>query len=1764
MSEETELVSDTFHTELRQLQKPTLLDSIMESVEILIHKSSSMEPKKIIIKKFSSFFTIQDILVLIWLEENKSPEWHPSYVFLGVRDGDTFTNANGHWYSNIEEPVKLPDPFETMKTNSQLDEFVTAKGDSLPVRFAPRLRVTVEDAFSKTVRFHAYSLRACLRVFTGIQPLSEASWNGSFKPYFPIASSDGPYEATIEQINDIQPFEIVIKAKQKQLNFLSTLMDEQEISPPKTTGIYSISYIWSKRPTFDGCDITFYSYASTPTCPFVRYIPWNGATMTKLYRKDALSKPYVNDPVILRQWSTEKTGNDEKDSLIIKVALRDPQPAIPGLYGSLHLLEDGTATFTLIPPKGVRSLGVTSDLNFLGTILNTTVKGLPINIDDARLHRAIIHVGFNMDRSVKHLTLTAIRQRLKKISTYFQELPIPKNEKMSMLLRYKNVSNFVRQDRISIFLTFLSEKISLIGLQPPQEFVVEVAREFSLSIDEATRHVADWFQGRSEFTLANPTTEDYISEENPGTDIAVYDQYPFYSFHIYSVQSVKDFQRICTLLSLLWLTSSEYWTNNEKEEAVINSAEELIQPLNTDKSPVLEDDEKPAVFEEEDLDFLAATGFDEGILDELPEDLPARVESGKLPVVSAAIEKDSNEESESDEEIVAKPLGKAAPIIKQKKSDKEKPIVAFSFFIDKLKELDPTLFAYKKPPTGVKHYTSNCAANWDRQPLVLTKQEFNDLENIYADDEDLSFIIYGESDWASKKRDAQKKGNEIVYLMKYGSEPSNPNYYLCCEFFCIRDRLMIRQKDWFSKKDREGKVKEAESCPFCHGKELPIKKRKTPGQDQVVLRRIIKPNTDPKEEKRHIYINFLKDAKHPDGFDLPCCFTSSKDIDYNHPAFKKMHSAFSLPKAKNEEDEEDELPSTKKQLKSEEKKKATGAVVDYGVIQYKLGKDYILGAEKYPLDPGKGGVCATSLDKYFGQDSAQLVARTAIKQEIKPTSQGFFRLGSLNTPQEIENSLFSALAPYLQLNTSDQVADLFHTKISPRVFLQLNFGNLLLEFFDPSIKEEPDRKLQEFASKHLQSDIKDIKFEISRFKRSYDNFQKNYVLNTNKQKYMRHIAHALAEPGLITEHGLLLITLEYDRDPRDPNVQVNVQCPASGLDADRYSQNDIGFISHYISKDGSSIWEPIIFIKRNNHTEGPPYNQEGKFIMTRVDISSSNFPEIARTRINEYMSQCSSAYRGIYTAQKNVDSRFLIPISKALTIFDTSEIKSHSILRDSYNHLVAITVKGDTSDEIIIPISDDGSLSHDNTGLHVYLSFNSIKLANADTVNKMYSDILTPLLKPYSSIYSISHFLQYKRDIYGFILGGPRTGATIALPCSDGEVPAEQIVNIETKAPFEFEINKDLSKPDIKKTKYESVYLLKKDQAEEIYQTLRLIFANWLGSDRAGSDLRDRIELLLERNDVPVYEKRKRLQIELGPTIDSWLLKDSDPYRVEPQILRKDCIQIMDAGECSGHCSWVSSDQKCYLHSPEEIQVSSTKETEAVRFFSLRLFDELIRIPKRRQEIMMKQISRIQTPSTNIQIGDQWIIPEKSLAWYDLLRPAVSEKGKEEARYYEEFTSKDLDKEELPLEYYSDETIMSLLDPEVATKSILRKIGDRDSETPLQDLLTYLRIPSEILTIDDEDEKPIFTPVQTLALSKYFELKPIVQILSKSDPPDIYTRVQGIRGKQGPAIVFIPDARKGPSLLIPKDTLSDVIPLPLLKGRIQDAILTSKPRITKA
>jgi hypothetical protein len=1748
---------------IHSIENPTLVQSfILPSLNIIFHNGSEQEV--LTVEGLAPFHTIEDLHRALWIQNGKKRELYPKYSFLGVEEEpNQFTPAMGTFYDERGQKILLPNPETVIAKNTIQSFFVGSGGERKIVTYLQRGRTTIEDAFIQPMggipTFHVFSFQSLLSLYKGRLPVSQRDWNGLFFPYFPSLNY------TMTKSLDIvwssgdkaqsQQAETYISAKLNQVDQLNSLLDYTASPEIRTSSIQYLSFQWTdKFDDFEGVDSLFYRLPVSSVRPYIRLLTPNSTPMTKLYKPDPVALPQVSDPVLLNGWVSEPPPILNSSFLVSKLLLRKEDAAVLPLYGTFQLIDDTTAVFVIQPPKDVRSLDFQHDMPNLSDTITAGTEGMPIQLQHVKLGRANLTIDFQF-KTIKP-PIKQLRARFDSFNTLFQHITPPKEEQSFMLsLRYKAISNFaVNDDKISAYLLYYFSRMKF---QPGQEdqFVRPVATEFQISEEEAKEYIKKFLQEGIEHTTADSEGREFLAVSNPGIDIGIYSpNVNTYSIHFYNVRAITIdvFLSLCSVLSLVFYSENDTWNSIVKSKDSVSKLEESIESVEKDdleEERIASTTTKP-MQQEPSLDDLAYIDENEYELEELEDAELAGVEEESIPQETIP-----QQLQITTKEKLKKPLPVDA------NSDSQR-IIAHEWFINQLKRLDPVLFDHKPDESkGESHYSSKCAANEDRYPAVLTHEEYNTMLNYYAKDKQknhVAFVLYGDP-----QTDAMIKAAETVvpenriYVMKYGSDPKKVNYYLCSLFFCLRDKLPILQDDWKSTEDKEGNEKPENSCPFCHGRL--ITNRRKPELGETVIRRKDKPGGSK------TYIRFLKES-HPSGYGLPCCFIRKVDTLWKDPYFDKMRQAVSSTESvlkKSKEDDEDRMTQLHESLKIRSQQ-----AVSYEVLRYRISREYVLGPEKYPLEPGKIGMPNLAIDAYFGQNSSEAVSRSRIKQEFKPTASGFFRVGVLNKVSLLEQSLFSALAPLLGKSTIQEVQRHFADLITPRIFVNLNFGNLLLEFFKPTDALAPIGVLNQWVRKWFQNDKQgDNEYELQRLYRSYHRFIQ-YIYDPTQKKQLRHFAHALAEPNLLAPNGLTILTLEYQGDARDQSTDIQVRCPMLGFESERYTKNMIGFLT----VNASGIWEPIIYVAKLNRVSITPIEHEGYYVLPYSQVIQPEFPEIVRSRYTEFITRCRSSYRGAFTMQSGVDNRALLPVSKALELLQP--LNPVGIVRDSYNHLVAITVRGTSrSQEILVPVVDDGNSFHSNTGLNIHLGLQTVQLAFANDVYTTYKKYIEPRIGQISASYILSKFIRTTRVI-GYILGGPNAQSTISLPCVENaaaaaaikDLPIQQLEpNVQFK--FEYQLNREIMMDDGRSGEYEQpAYLIKKKQVEDIYQHLRYSFSTWIATEEDGQELRLQTESLLQRTDLPFWEKMRRLQIEYGSLLESWFAPDSDPYTVEPVLLRNDCISIEEEGKCTGTCSF--QDGSCKIHTPDKIQVNSNGERiDAVSYFSTRLFDELLRIPAKRQELFSKGVRRIQVPTTDIQIGDQWILPENVPAWYDLLREP--ERGAEVAHYYEEFSKQEDEEDEEDDKNEEEqlrksqlaplpEQLQALLPEGSSSKLGLRLVGS-PKESRSQAILRYFGMEST----DTSSSKNLLDPTELSQLSRKHDTRPVIQIVLQQMPTGIIGRKFTLFENKSGVLIVVPDYEEGPAVLVVVQDGSYIIPESLIVGPLLDSVQVEKRQIIK-
>lgn len=1640
-------------SDIEQILYPIVLTSLREEtppVQCIIWKGAS-EYETIQFDKVYPFDTLDDIKRLICNHYSSDPSFIPRFTFIGIPMGDaaylddvptqdtTYIPLEWLWFpQNTNDPKMtyvLSNPIKTLKQPDL--RFVSSDGSYSSPGIEPRGRATIEKVFLKPRNgqiptLHVFPIKYLLKEYTGPTPISEEDWNKRFAPYYPYVSVDGPYQAGAEDIEFAKKIHFFVEQRDKSLNILNSYLEGGiEVPTMKVTGVKQLRLSWDKIVRgFEGCGYMFYRLPVTEKRPYLRLIPADGAPITKLHVKGVLPIPTLEDPKILEQWGKETTPVPGKDYCSIKYIHRPSIGITQPIYGTIRVFNEGTINLLLQPPKQIKKLDPVLDFrNFTG-ILENIFTGLPQSYDAFKLGEISVLFALKTNIKSKKFNKSRIQARLPFFNTFFTEIsPLP-NESPIISLRYKAVSQYATEDKIFTFLTQFTTNKMLDGEHPDIDVINALQNEFKFSKKDAIDKFAEWYKNRGTFTLQIPEDGEFTESFNPGIDIYVYAQHPSYYFHVNRIDSFETYLRIFTLLSLLFTEEDDYFrgSNTRNEELTIIS-EELEQESIAREEGIGTEIEDTAANastknvvqpEEGSSESIPAWMVDDPFANELdalnegevlPESAPSQIDAStmpqevlrKKPQVSIAIKEESIKQN------------RLVPIVGE---DEQRLVDPRNWFIKKLQEIDPRLFSYK-PSDPKKAYSKKCQAVDDRQPSVLSKDQYERMREIYEDDP-IFWIVYP---LEGTEEPIQPLGTEeTVTLMRYGSDAESINYYFCPHYYCLSDEIMIREKDFEANKDRDGNPKPPNTCPFCLGKLISDKKG-TPQPGYTVIKRKDKKGGS----SYHGKIDFMPRDGHPEGFAMPCCYLKQTTMRISDPQFSHLRAY--LQNSAVDELTGDKIAENEETDTFDELVFKGDEAIEYAVLFESIQRKYILESNKTP-DPGIFATVPSTFDKFFSQDSGEkIITRVAIHLKLRPNAIGFLRIGTENT---IYESLLGVIAPLLYRNSINEVKERILEVVTPRIFLNSHFGNLVLEFFNPSdTSAMPPTKQELMSWSSTNLGVMLTSNNMYSLLRIYNAFKRfiRFIKDPTQRKDLRHIQPLLAEPGLFTTKGLQLIVMEDNGDG-----PVTIKCPTFGVSMDRNKKNDFAFISRslkYIGATDNVYARYELYLHTSNK---PAKGGEGEIHETiiRWDYASRRlWPEIVQQRVDEYLTQCQSKYRSIFTSQEGVNPMAMIPLSRAV---DAVPVRPEGIIKDSYNHIVGLTFrsKAGASTLVALPIVDDGviSISSAFSIKSIYLDWDDFKAAPVEEVVSYYKTKLEPLFALYPG-YIIKYIARKKSD-NKIVAVQLQNGIYIpAAPSKDEATLATFGLEFVTVEQFEWSIDKQIAGIKTIGNSWEQITqpistekscgfdseLMRKStyvQFEELYQQFRLMVSNWIASQKAGSEVRKGIQDIIFNEDLPEYERRKRLYIFLSSTLLSWFYPDDEKWEAPVSFLRKDCRIIDSADACTGSCYWKGEDNgqgKCLLHVDATTQLGEKpgeRDVSTAELFTKRVIDELVRFPNRRKQLMKRgEISKVSTIIQPIRQGDQYIIPETSPTWTNLLRFDWARQIPEEPRYYEEMSKEE-------------------------------------------------------------------------------------------------------------------------------------------------------------
>jgi hypothetical protein len=1654
------------------------------------------EPTEVIEVAIFPFYTINDIKLAIYNQKKNQAKFAPQFQFLAeyTEETEKYQALDAYYLEpSSKKPLSFDDPLAAGKNKA----FVDDGGNKKTLNFVSRSRTLYEDTYLYAKKEPILRLFLLSDIVEEKETFgNEVRYLGYIKPYF---NSDYISNTTK---GDTVPADQAVELKRSRDYFSAReLLLKKTIEPSvakftgdvnlRIEGIKSLRLVWLHRTDGKTVDALFYEQSVDQVRPFLRLLPKDSTPVTKLHVvKGPVPAPDIADPCLILQWAREKNPAPKNDFLFGKIDIGDE-------YATLQVLNDGTAAVVVQPRKGQRQFEAESAELFRQRI-QQGISGFPFATEDPQLNE----MSFQASITIKgdKIERREMSKRLEAFGSFFQEIPPPPNSPSLMSLRYKAISNFYAQDRVQLFLSqLLATKIA------PEAIITKTAEAFEITLKQAQMEYQEFVTRAEEIIPVVPKYSVFRLKYNPGIDINITAHHPTYTFQIERVDSITNLQRVLTLLSVM-----------------------MTYPI---KKPA------PAAA----IATLAkAVAFEEAG-QEAPKAAPAPVDESKSKLSIA------------------------------------------NYFIKRLQQADPTLFGFGEGQTTQNGYGQMCQFAQMRQPAVLGEKQYQRTLELYATNITNNEVEFIEVSYKnpvpsgdSKLADTYAKEKEIddntFSVLKYGTTLKDQRYYICSEYFCIEDEIPLMPSEFEEEgvfrpeadEEFKGKPKLANHCPFCNGRLIDTKKKKDPGA------------TVYKREKMK-YVGFMNKDAHPAHWGLPCCFTKRK--------FTSKGKFIEFFKKQREEEKKSgpiapETEATEEATEAaQEEEDAYDEDADIEGINYEdvLNRTHertVVKDTKFPLELKGGepqlGLIPNVLDAFFHQNPEDLVTK-GMTMRMKPISEGFFRIAADNRLSRRPESFFAAIAPFFKKNSATDVRlrlrELFGGPAGVKLFTSINFGNLMLEFYMPTLSNEQytAAELTRFAVKNLNPKRSQQYPYIARIKKSYDNFM-NFLNNPKKLKEYRQFAHLLAQPNifmpaLITKQGvridrpgILFVVIEMTDD-----TNYTIRCPPFGV-TETMESCDIGFLIHR-----EEIWEPLFFLKNSVDSRG-----FARHIHTmRVKSDNTQSPQLPASvvdAIQTFRTKCANEAPTVYTGiQQLAQPENRLPTLTSL-IGLLSEIGTFvGVIRDVYNHVVAVTFKIDEDNEIAFPVIDDGFMQSQNS-LVIYFGWEGFTAAPVEIAWSFYEENEAKFAEypgykpqriirlPYGKTKAIKA-IQFENGIF--------------VPVSDANVAEDEIpgkIEDLTEIEFEWTINEKIGRPtesasDKKTGDKKTVSITKEieteNDVEEIFQHFRLSVSNWLLS-KEGTPWKNKIqEIIMPASQTLGYtlsvgRKRELLQMLLAERMKRFIDTDHEPESKVPSVVRVDCRKLTQ-GDCtaSNRCVWRPDEKRCLLHVKA---LPDVDKTDMSKVFLLRLIEELIRFPRRRAQILQERNRRIGTLSKlsgAVRMIDQYIVPDDTSEWAELMNMDCKKRTPEIPHFFEEFSREEgakqaVVKPDTPLEASSlPDFVLNLLEGDDATYELVPFETERKGDQSRYDILEYG------LTADPKKEPPFVDDDIVEEMIGMFE-KPETGFAIFNDGDDTPRGLSGV-GEYAYLVFYIDGAY---SFLVKKGEPISPITIQTLPDTLQEAIVT--------
>jgi hypothetical protein len=486
-----------------------------------------------------------------------------------------------------------------------------------------------------------------------------------------------------------------------------------------------------------------------------------------------------------------------------------------------------------------------------------------------------------------------------------------------------------------------------------------------------------------------------------------------------------------------------------------------------------------------------------------------------------------------------------------------------NIFEQKLQQYDPVLFLTKKQGK-FKPYSRTCASNLRKQPVLLTKEEFQKI---------------------NKNKPGFLKPEDVL---KYGSDPKNPNYYICPRYWCLKTNTPIDPSELIDVRNEKGQM--VKRHPTC-GEVIPRDAKEVP--KGAYIYEFFDPQEHGTQEKyiQH-YPGFMKEGLHPDDLCIPCCFkkwNTKEHISKKAKCEKQMEpeyeseSDYGEINSDNEEEIRNVVKSTKnientqeKNLPSYSESQVSDEQISKPIPAKEKEDFYIKGQEKVPLDPGRWGYLPISIQHFLHEDNSK--CQNQNKQNVKYIHSCLLRHGVEFSETQSFIACIADIMFYIDskhIPTIKEMKELIISSLSIDDFLTYQNGNLYIDFdIEPTVVT--DVLLEKYMdSKIYQATQYNLDF-YHKIVSSFENFKSFLMDNTVNIDYT-YLWDIICKPNPnLFSAGINLIILEVDTN--DATDSVNLICPTNHYSTEIFDHRKYTYL---IVKSGN-YYEPIYSYKNAN------------------------------------------------------------------------------------------------------------------------------------------------------------------------------------------------------------------------------------------------------------------------------------------------------------------------------------------------------------------------------------------------------------------------------------------------------------------------------------------------------------------------------------------------------------------------------------------------------